>query len=294
MPVHAFPGVFGAQYNSVSRSNTGYTSQGTCTTSGTKHTDVTPVQLVASTPFDTTAIHLRVITATASSGVRCDATVEVMIGGAGSETSLIGPVLIGYQPANGNLFLPIYIPAGSRLSYRVRGERLSVGYTACIDLYGQPNRDMPSLPQRWTSYGLVTDANNSRGTIVVPGASNAWGSWTSLTTSTTYSHSLWVPMIDGGTATAITAVTRRSQFAIARTTDAATMVTNGTVYDGPIWVGTTSEVINHTLTGAAWVVGGPFIIYDPKPDGSSVSCRMMNSGAVDSNGQGAAILAAVM
>ena len=298
MVAHAFPGVLGAQRNAVMRSNTGV-STSSHTAPVTTHTyNSTWTQLVASTAFDAVGIMLRLNTATGVSGARSDYIFQLGVGSAGSEQVVL-TAPIGFKGVGTQFSLPLFIPGGSRVAVRHKGFVASKALTYTFDYYGSESRDFPSIPQQWVSYGMVDDASNSRGTAVTAGNSNAWGSWTALTTSTTYAHSLWVPVIDGGTLAASTALNYRSQFAIASTGDAATMVTNATVWEGPIWATTTAEVQNNamTVTAGSWVYGGIYlptgIIYDPKPDGASVSMRAMCSGTAEAGVYGS-ILAAVM
>lgn len=297
MPLHSFPGAYGHLRVSSARSNTNYFGLGSHTTNATAHTwNSSPTQLVASTAFDSTLIHIRVTSGTSASGVRSDTLLELFVGASGAETSIVGPVSIGHRPGGSNLILPLLVPAGSRLSIKYKSARTSVAINTCIELYGPPNADTSGLPTRWVSYGIVDDASNSRGTLVTAGSSNAWGSWTALTTSTTYAHHLWLPMVDGGTAGTMTAMNYRSQFAIASTTDAATEATNGTAWDGPMWATDTSERVTDNLTGGQWVMGGPGPngpIYLPRAAGAAVSMRAMCSTTPDSSACGGHILAAV-
>lgn len=299
MPLHSFPGALGlaAARSSLSRSNTSASGQGTNTTGASAHVWTTPTQLIASTPFDAHLLCFRTTTATATAGTRSDTLVEVMIGGSGSETSLIGPVPIGYRSTNTSIVLPVFVPAGSRISVRFKSNLTSKGFACIVDLFGTPGQDHAGLPTRWVSYGLVNDSSNSRGTIFTPGTSNAWGSWAAITTSTDYAHALWVPCIDGGTSAAMSALNYRSQFAIGTTSEAATMATNGTHLEGPMWASTTSEQITEQFTFGAWYIGmtpGQMPIHAPRAAGAAVSVRAMCSGTPDSNAAGAAILAAVM
>lgn len=296
--MHPFLGVFGAQRNSVMRTNAtlNVTSH---TSSATAHTyNATWTTLVASTAFDSVGISIRLNTATASSGVRSDALMVVGVGSAGSEQVVIGPVAIGFRSIGTIISLPIFIPAGSRIAIRHKSARTSLAIAYTVDLYGTTNRDTVGIPQRWVAYGLVDDASNSRGTQVTAGNSNGWGSWTALTTSTTYAHDLWVPVIDGGSASTTTALSYRSQFAIASTTNAATMATNGTQWDGPLWATTTAELMNDQMRSAAgnWAIGCTFdpggIIYAPTQAGAAVSMRAMCSGTAEASCFGS-ILAAI-
>jgi hypothetical protein len=296
--MHPFLGVHGSQRNSVQRTNTAV-STSSHTSSATAHTyNATWTQLVASTPFDTVGLSLRLNTATAVSAGRSDTLVVIGVGAAGSEQVVIGPVPIGFKPVGTTISLPIFIPAGSRIAVRHKSQRTSLALTYTLDLYGSPNQDMSGLPQKWVTYGLVDDTTNSRGTQVTAGNTNTWGAWTALTTNTTYAHDLWVPVIDGGTATGSTALSYRSQFAIASTTNAATQVTNSTVWEGPIWATTTAELMNDNLriTAGSWLIGTAFhpggIIYSSQAAGAAVSMRAMCSGTAEATCFGS-ILAAL-
>lgn len=295
--LHSFPGVYGHGRLSLSRTNTAAAGQGTHTTPGTAHTYGTPTQLIASTPFDAHALLFRTTTATTSTGLRTDHLVEIMIGAAGSETTLIGPVLLGWRSTNTTIMLPVFVPAGSRISVRIKGHQTSKAFACYVDLFGSPGKHHAGLPQRWVSYGQVDDASNSHGSLFTPGNSNAWGSWASVVASTSYAHSLWVPQLDGYTSAAMAALNYRTQWAIGDTTQAADMATNGTAIEGPMWASTTGEQITEQFSFGAWYIGlapGSQPIYAPRAAGAAVSVRGMCSGTADSNAAGAAILAAVM
>jgi hypothetical protein len=245
-----------------------------------------------------TGFTLRLGTATAVSAARSDYLLQIGVGAAASEQVVV-EVPIGFRAIGTTISLPLFVPAGSRISVRHKGFVLSKTLAYTFDYYGSPNRDGVGLPQKWVLYGKVDDASNSRGTEVTAGSTNAWGSWTSLTASTTYPHELWVPCIDGGTVGGTTALNYRSQFALASTTDAATEVTNSTVYEGPLWNTASTELMNDQMnvTAGTWVIGGGIgpngYIYHPKPAGSPVSMRAMCSGTAEASCFGS-ILAAVM
>lgn len=297
--MHPFEGVLGHSNNTVTRTNvSASTTSATLTPSGTAYHNITPVQAVASTAYDVGMICLRSNAATAVSAGRGDFLLEIMLGASGSEYTIVGPLDIGGRASGWGLQLPVFIPAGSRISMRMRCARTSTNATFTFDYYGAPGRDFAGLPQGWVAYGLVDDVSaNAHGTLVTAGTSNAWGSWTSLTTSTTYAHELWMPMLGTGTNTTMAAVNYRTQWAIASTTDAATMVTNGVVWDGPQVSSTTGEQINDLYTSGVGSQGtyhnGWGIHYAPRAAGASVSVRSMCSGTPDSNGIGYSILAAI-
>lgn len=296
--MHGFPGVYGKQREVMTRTNTTATTTTINPNATAGVYTTTPVQLVASLAFDVTMIRVTAIAATANSGARGDLALDIMAGAGGSEYSICGPLLFGGLGAYSSYTLPISIPAGTRIAGRTAaGVASRTGRTFMFEYYGSPNRDTSGLPSRWIAYGTnIGSGVGAYGTLLTPGTSNAWGSWTAITTSTTYAHSLWVPMFGVGTGTTITAQNYRSQFAIASTTDAATMVTNATgVFDGPTLTGSTTEQLGSWYTATFPTrIGLEDIFYAQRPDASAVSVRAMASGTPDTNAVSAAILAAVM
>jgi hypothetical protein len=296
--VHPFLGVFGQSY-SIANATTQVYSTTTFTTSATAYNNGTPVQLIASTPADASSIWIR-WPATSSTGVRTSTVFDIMAGGAGSEFVIIGPVDIGYSQV-GAISLPIFIPAGTRLSIRVRSARISTAFAFQHHIGYGPSRDGVGLPQRWVAYGITDDGSaNAQGTIVAPGSA-AWGSWTAITTSTTYAHDLWLPMLGGGTTTAANAIIARLQVAPASTTDAATMATNGTLWECGAASWTTAEVFGDSATGTGATssfsygqAAGPYALcYAPRAAGASLSARMYGSGAAAANQFAVSVLAAI-
>lgn len=293
-----FLGVYGFQRNGVLRTNT-TESNVTVTTSATAYNNITPVQLVASTAFDATWVTLRIGTNLSAATTRSSTVIELMAGAAASEFVIIGPVSLGGRNNPMIISLPIYIPAGTRLSVRLRSARTSLATSITLDYFGGEDKHEVGYPQQWIAYGLTDDATaNAQGTAVTPGASNAFGSWTAITTSTTYPHSLWVPVLDNRTQSlAGTAGTLRSQFAIDTTTNAATEVTAGTVWDGPLLTyATTPAITDRYLTvgcGVGLPISGNGIVYQPAPAGSAVSARAMFSTTLGNNLLGASVLAAL-
>jgi hypothetical protein len=299
MPLHPFPGAFAPARVRTNRSTSaGWTNDGTHTTPATAHTWGTPTQLIASTPWDASWLHIKPTTAVSVSGARSDSLLQVFVGGSGAEQSIIGPVLWGGRTATSSLLLPIFIPAGSRISWAVKSARTSLALQCTLELYGSPNQHTSGLPSRWVAYGLGNDsASASWGTAVTAGNA-AWGSWTSLTTSTTCAHDLWLPMADIGTAVVTANTDYRTQWALASTTDAATEVTNGTVWEGPHFRESSTEqyqslnTYGATLMGATGTSDG--IVYAPRPAGSAVSVRALCGTSPPASGCGLAILGAVM
>lgn len=291
---HTFESEYGSVKQTTARSATvGFTAT-TIVSGGTIGVyTASPVQFVASTAEDSNILRIWNIASNANSGLRGDTAIDIMLGTAGSEYPIISGLLFGGRPAYSSYTLPIYIPAGSRISGRVASGATSRSLTWNIDTWRKTGMDRG--PSRWIAYGTnISSGVGAYGTLITPGNAT-FSAWAALTTNTTYSHDLWMPMTAVGTGTAITALNYRSQFAIASTADAATMVTNGTGYFEGSWhTGTTAEIWGNFATGANPVhMGLQDVYYAPRTAAASVSARTMCSAAPDSNIASCAILAAV-
>lgn len=295
MPLQSFTGVYGSDRETTARSNVTFSST-TIAAGGTIGVyTTTPVQFIASTAFDVTQLRIWNIATHANSGLRGDTVIDIMIGAGGSEQS-IATFIFGARPAYSSYTIPIYIPGGTRISGRVAAGVASRSLTWNLEVKGTMDDDMGALPARWVPYGLTLGSGvGAYGTNITAGSTNAWSAWTAITTSTTYSHSLWLPMVGCGVQTTITAVNYRTQFAIASTADAATMFTNSTgVFDGPWFTGNTTESLGQFATATNPVhTGLESIIHAERPSGSAVSGRAMCSGAATADTTTFAILAAV-
>jgi hypothetical protein len=296
MPLQSFVRGAGSERYTAMRSNVTLTS-GSITSGGTIGVyTTTPVQFVASTAYDTSLIRVTCVAAMANSGARSDVVLDLMAGAGGSEYS-IATLIFGARPAYSSYTLPIQISSGTRLSGRVAaGVASRASLTFSVDYWNRPDMAAGALPSRWVAYGMtVTSGTGAYGTAITAGSTNAWSSWTSLTASTTYPHEVWLPMIGCGNQTAITAVNYRAQFAIASTTDAATMVTNTTgIHEVPMLTGNTTESLGQYATATNPVhIGLEELIYAPRPTGSAVSARVMCSGTATSGTTTCAILGGV-
>lgn len=149
--------------------------------------------LFSSVPYNGYLLRLSVrdIAASATSSL---ATMDIGIGAAGNEVVVVPDLLAGGAPiASGNpyqgkdFWIPLYIPQGSRVSVRFACERTSATFKVTAWWYGGGMSDPPPwrVASKITTYGIGTVPN---GTTIVPGASNAQGSWTQITASTTKDH----------------------------------------------------------------------------------------------------------
>lgn len=165
------------------------------TTGGSSNTKGTPVQIFASTPFDTFLVTI-VASCYGVSTAASEGALDILIGAA-TEEVLIPNLLMGY--CGGDLGaisggpkrwdFPLNIPAGSRIAAQAAGVRTSTAVQVAIFLYGgglSPWRTGSKV----TTYGMGTVPN---GTTISPGASGAEGAWAQMTASTTEDHFALVP-----------------------------------------------------------------------------------------------------
>ena len=295
--LHSFTGLRGQQRSSLMRgtadttvTSTSVTAGGTIGTYGASWT-----QVIASTPFDATWIRIGNVGNVGNSAARGDLVVTVAKGGSGSEQQIIGPLLFGGRPPYSSYLLPCFVPSGTRLSLKSAAGVASRAITFWVDLYGGPNRHETSIPTGWIAYGTtVSSGTGAYGTLHTAGSTNAWSSWANLG-NTTRGHDVWMPMAGVATGTTITALNWRTQLALGTTTEAATMVTNGTGYmEGPHFTGNTTEQFGAYNTATNPVLQGvEHIRYAPRLSGASMSIRAMCSGTPDANVLSMAVLAAV-
>lgn len=160
------------------------TTWGTSLTSdGTAHVEpATETELIATTDFDTHWVNIMFHTNSASAALS-DSLVNIKVGSAGNEITVIENLLAGWkdslQNGNFNFGFPLRIPAGSRISATHRSVRVSTAVRCMIELIGG------GAAPHWTgtkveSVGALTAS--SRGTQVTPGGASE-GTFTNLATN---------------------------------------------------------------------------------------------------------------
>lgn len=249
----------------------GSTTFGNAVTTGAASTTKgTPVELIASTAFDT---YMMEITAEgyAASGAASPGCLDILVGSA-TESVLISNLLFG---GCGNTTLgglgpkrwlfPVYIPAGTRIAAQAAGNRTSVAFDVAVHLFGGSGYPPFQVGSKVETYGITTVPN---GTTVTVGASGAEGSWAQITSSTTRDHFCLVPSWQANDTT---------------TTLASIQVDVG--------IGAATESLlgsfNYLSTAAEAMEGSfPLLpIFQNIPAGSRLVMRASSSGAADtSNG----------
>jgi hypothetical protein len=148
--------------------------------SGAGHTKGAYVQIVASTPYDSSRVFL--IAEFGSTGTQRYYLMDLATGGAGSETVIVANIAVHVDLDQiASMFIPlnVQIPAGTRLSIRAQCNLATSGITVHVYL---DDRALASLVNPAT-YG--PDTATSRGTIVDPGGTaSTKGSYVQLTAST--------------------------------------------------------------------------------------------------------------
>jgi hypothetical protein len=185
-------------------------SIGTAVTTGASaSTKGSYAEVFASTSFDAYLIEVWVwnYAATATDSQLC---VDVAIGAA-TEEIIIPDLLCGgahttagaNQASMGRRFtFPLYIPAGTRITARGAGDRVSTAFRILITLWGGDGMPPFRVGSEVTTYGIST---LPAGTAITPGASGAEGAWTQITASTTQDHFAVLPGYQNGLDTTKTA-----------------------------------------------------------------------------------------
>lgn len=167
------------------------------TTGGAAGTKGSYASCIASTSFDAYMILVRASGyALSATGSRC--CLDIAVGGA-TEEIIIPDLLAGYcgdpnaQHTTPKAWMfPLYIPAGSAISARAAGSRVSTAFRVGICLWGGDAIPPFRVGRKVTTYGVGAVP---AGTDVVPGASGAEGSFTQIVASTSEEHFAVMPSV---------------------------------------------------------------------------------------------------
>jgi hypothetical protein len=154
-------------------------------------------QVIASTPFDSYGLIIKSLSDEASTSQLYRTIGQVATGGSGSETNIIEGINFGQRRSNRgrlasrSMFFPVFIPSGTRLSFRAKSSLVTSSPRAFFGIYLFRQNSYPF--NQWignsvTTYG-IDDANLKASVDLTPGAGvDVWGSWTEITASTTRYH----------------------------------------------------------------------------------------------------------
>jgi hypothetical protein len=261
-------GVLRVQHNlgSVGSANVGTA----VTTGGAASTKGSYAELIASTSFDAWWVTILI---TGYGTAATDARLAVDIGiGAATEEILIADLLAGNAPLNLNAGsvdawdFPLWIPAGSRITARGAGDRVSTAFRVGIILRGGDGSPPFRPAGRVETYGMGTVP---AGTTVVPGASGAEGAWTQIVASTTRDHFAFLPSFQCGLDTSKSAVTYFVDLGLGAATE-------------EMMIGGESFIMGVTTSEDAGHLSNWFPVFHEVPSGTRLVMRASNSGANDS------------
>lgn len=151
----------------------------TLTSGGSAHTEGAYTQLLASTAQNVCGLLLRGNATVSQSGVDTSMLATLAIGAAASEVDVVSNLNFSGYAAREHIWLPLRIPAGTRVAAKLRAELVSDTFDAQVCfLYN-------SQPPAWGGYAACetfgASTANSRGTAI----SNTAGTYTEITASTT-------------------------------------------------------------------------------------------------------------
>jgi hypothetical protein len=249
------------------------TPGGTATTGAAASTKGPVVEVFAATLFDAYWIDIYAwgygLSATASMGC-----MDILTGAA-TEEVLIPDLLFGSAAGQGYFAaaaptckkwaFPLYIPAGSRISVRVAGQRVSTAMRFGIVLRGGNGVPPFRCGSKVTTYGVTVPS----GTTIVPGASAAEGAWTQIVASTTEDHFAFFPSFQPGSDTTLTLLSYSLDMGIGAATEEEMLGGAGYMYD---------------ITGGE-LMAGPYgydwPAFQDVPSGTRLVARVSNSGVND-------------
>lgn len=161
------------------------------TASGTINTKGAWAAISTSTPQEADGIFIT-LSRKSAAGMQL---VDIGIGGAGAEQVLIPNLFMGTASNSSypkNLYFPVNIPAGSRVSGRVQSATASTTIRCAVHLLQSSFLGMAPF-QRVVDLGTATAT--SRGTsLTLPGAINTWSAWTQIVASTSDPLKFVVPV----------------------------------------------------------------------------------------------------
>ena len=153
-------------------------------------------ELVASTSFDASSIFLSIFLTGTGNSRQCE--FDLAIGAVASEVVVL-PGLMSAQrqdsrPSTWAVTIPLFIPAGSRLSIRSRATIATTAVVSCLLLAS--GFMSPATAVRGESIGII--GTTARGTDIDPGVVlNTKGAWSQITAATVTDYTGMLIMIGG-------------------------------------------------------------------------------------------------
>lgn len=260
--------------------NTGTVGSITCgtsvTTGAAASTKGTPAELIsaANNTIDTYWITV-VAYAYGNTATDSQGALDILVGAATEEVLIpnllmgfCGTQALGMGRGHKTWQFPLYIPAGTRIAAQAAGQRVSTALRVCVYLYGDNGLPPFRVGRKVTTYGMGTVPF---GTTIVPGASGAEGSWTSITASTSEDHFAFVPSFQPGTDTTLNTLHYALDLGVAANGEAASTAVE---ISQSYWFPVNSD---EAMLGAI----PPMPTFCDVPATSVLAMRVSNSGAND-------------
>lgn len=210
----------------------------TITASATPHAEGAYTEIDASAAQDVCAIQVRNSATISQSTVDTSMLFSLAVGSAGNEVDVVPNYALGGHTSTSRFILPIHIPAGSRITGKLRAEVVSDTFVpAFVLLFGG---QMPG----WGGYSEAEAIGAQTGVSTGLAISNTAGTYTQFTASTTNpirAFSMSFGLVDN-TSTAGTQTVDLAYGAAASETIIASWLVNTTatedveVRDGPHWI----------------------------------------------------------
>lgn len=234
----------------------------------------TVVQLIASTAFDSYLMQV-VVTGIGVSAGTTRMCVDILTGAA-TEEVLIADLLCGFvgsfinvDPGPVQYMIPIYVPAGTRLSARAASDRTSTNCRVSVQLYGGAGYPPFPVGQRVITYGITTVPG---GTNVTPGALGAEGAWTQITASTTEDAMCVFPGAQPPTGdTTLTTALFRGDVGVGAATEE--IIAGGGREQSFLWRLTSNEFAHGIIN--------PIPLFADIPSGSRLTTRLSRTSGAD-------------
>lgn len=171
----------------------------TVTASGSTNTKGSWTQLIASTDFEVHGITLAVLNNN-TAGAQVNMLIDIGVGGAGSEVVRVANLMISGQSPSSlpvrEVFLPIFVPKGARISARCQSNVASK--TAVVAIWAHGGGDGPAWPVFQGAEMIGADTSTSRGVSHTTGVSNTFSSWANLGSPSSRPFKAVVPMCQMG------------------------------------------------------------------------------------------------
>lgn len=204
------------------------------TGSATANTKGAWSQVVASTTHDVYGFWL-ILNGSVIPATSTNMLLDIGVGGAGEEVVLVPDLMVGWigtaTQATVQLWIPLFIPKGTRVSVRCQGQ-IASDTIDCMFYFILGRTDASQIFTGCHAYGIATASSN--GTAHTPGSTGTESAWANIGTTLTRNYGAVMPMIHGGT-TAMTAIAYHWEVGISSVTLAEwyTMFNTNEYYVGP-------------------------------------------------------------